>query len=147
MITITKDKQLVSNFIDHMGESRKTFRYFNKRNVSSIDNHLLTCLYQIDGVDFPVGYSHVDIDGRFWFGICVSEGYTGNGIGKALMEFTLSEFDKRIVNQNLYLTVDKNNLSAILMYKKFGFEVEKEYEIKMEVGTWDFIRMIRKSLN
>ena len=126
MITITKDKKVISKFIENMGKSSDTFRYFNKRSVDAIDNHLLTCVFNEENINYPIGYAHIDYDGeKFWFGVCVSDGFSGRGIGKELSKYIISEYFK-MKEQDLFLSVDKVNDVAIRMYSKLGFSVETE---------------------
>jgi ribosomal protein S18 acetylase RimI-like enzyme len=108
-----------------------TFRYFNKRSVNVISNHLIT-LILIDN-NLPVGYAHIDYDdNKYWFGICILENYQGKGYGKKLMEYIFNH--KKITNiDKIYLTVDKINDIAINLYKKYNFNIIEENDsyIKM----------------
>lgn len=101
-----------------------TFRYFNKRSVNVISNHLIT-LILIDN-NLPVGYAHIDYDdNKYWFGICILENYQGKGYGKKLMEYIFNH--KKITNiDKIYLTVDKINDIAINLYKKYNFYIIEE---------------------
>ena len=101
-----------------------TFRYFNKRSVNVISNHLIT-LILIDN-NLPVGYAHIDYDdNKYWFGICILENYQGKGYGKKLMEHIFNH--EKITNiDKIYLTVDKINDIAISLYKKYNFYIVEE---------------------
>jgi ribosomal-protein-alanine N-acetyltransferase len=103
-----------------------TFRYFSKRNIDVIDNHLLTIVLLKD--DESVGYAHIDFDdNKYWFGICIIPEYQGKGYGKLMMEYLFN--NKKLENINeIYLTVDKININAIGLYKKFNFNILSEKE-------------------
>jgi ribosomal protein S18 acetylase RimI-like enzyme len=96
-----------------------TFRYFNKRSIDVIKNHIIT-LILIDN-NLPIGYAHIDYhDNQYWFGICILDKYQGNGYGKQLMEYIFNH--EKIKNiDKIYLTVDKINTIAIKLYTKFNF--------------------------
>jgi ribosomal protein S18 acetylase RimI-like enzyme len=104
-----------------------TFRYFNKRSVNVISNHLIT-LILIDN-NLPVGYAHIDYDdNKYWFGICILENYQGKGYGKKLMEYIFNH--EKITNiDKIYLTVDKINDIAINLYKKYNFYIIEENDL------------------
>jgi ribosomal protein S18 acetylase RimI-like enzyme len=101
-----------------------TFRYFNKRSVNVISNHLITLILIDDNL--PVGYAHIDYDdNKYWFGICILENYQGKGYGKKLMEHIFNH--EKITNiDKIYLTVDKINDIAISLYKKYNFYIVEE---------------------
>ena len=70
------------------------------------------------------------------FGIVIQEEYQGLGVGTKLME--------KIINisvangiRKINLTVLAENETAIRLYKKFGFEIEKRYE-KREIWNEKF---------
>ena len=58
------------------------------------------------------------------FGIAVRDDWRGNGIGTALMEACLDLADNWLNLSRLDLRVYVDNVSAISLYKKFGFEIE-----------------------
>jgi ribosomal protein S18 acetylase RimI-like enzyme len=104
-----------------------TFRYFNKRAIDVIKNHIITLILIIDNL--PVGYAHIDYDdNKYWFGICILDKYQGMGYGKKMMEYIFSNEKIKNINQ-ICLTVDKINELAINLYKKFNFYTidEKDY--------------------
>jgi GNAT superfamily N-acetyltransferase len=126
-IIYEEDLQDLKNFfINICGESVNTFSYFLKRDFSIIKNHVTTNLV-FDGLD-PIAYSHLDRDGdKIWFGICVGQNYVGKKIGSLLLAHTLEQaLDNKCSCVNL--SVYKNNLPAINLYKKFGFMVYNENE-------------------
>lgn len=102
------------------------FRYFEKRNINIINNHYITIIGTIN--DIPIGYGHIDIDNNiYWLGICILEEYHGNGYGKYIMNYLINKFNESNV-QELYLTVDKNNIVAIKLYEKYNFKIIKDYD-------------------
>lgn len=128
------DLGMLSQFLLSAGSSLNTFRYFQNRPLSIIENHLITCLLVIENQ--PVGYGHLDKDAdTVWLGIAVSEGFKGKGLGKLIMNFLISAArDKRL--SKVKLTVDENNTSAISLYESFGFVKLcnfKENSIMMEL--------------
>ncbi|APA82175.1 GNAT family N-acetyltransferase [Francisella tularensis] len=55
------------------------------------------------------------------YSLAVSKNYQGQGIGKKLLEYILNNTDK-----NISLEVNTNNLIAISLYQKLGFEINKQ---------------------
>ena len=104
------------------GSDSKTFRYFNNRSFDCIENHLFTVLiYQKDE---PIGYGHLDPEGNVtWLGIYLSPNYRGKGYAKIIMGILLSH-----AKDDIQLTVDKTNISAVSLYDNFGFEITNENE-------------------
>ena len=100
------------------------FRYYDNRNIDIIKNHLLTLIITID--NNVVGYGHLDFEDIIWLGICVLEKYRGKGIGKCIMNYLLDYCKNNNINE-LYLTVDKQNIVAKNLYDKLGFAIKKEY--------------------
>ena len=104
-----------------------TFRYFQTRTIDTIKNHVLTLLLVKDGI--PIGYSHIDYDinsDRYWFGICILPCYHNKGYGNFMMNYMLSDPKINKIN-NIYLTVDNDNIYAIKLYVKHNFnEINKD---------------------
>lgn len=91
-----------------------TFRYFKNRVFEdAIKTHIVTLMYS------TYGYAHIDKDdktGRVYLGVCVMPEYQGKGIGKKLIEMLL-----KLHKEDIYLTVDKQNVAAISLYEKYKF--------------------------
>jgi GNAT superfamily N-acetyltransferase len=105
----------------------KTFRYFDKREFSCLDNHILTNLYYVE--NDCVGYGHLDHDGEnVWLGIMVLDNHVGKGYGNKIFEALINS-----TNSDISLSVDKINIKAINLYKKYKFVIfsENEYSYKM----------------
>lgn len=63
---------LVNQFLKNAGSSLQTFRYFQKRNIDSVHNHLVT--YVLKERNQVIGYGHLENeDNRVWLGISLIE--------------------------------------------------------------------------
>lgn len=114
-----KDIELLKSFLSFLSKGKSKFRYFNKRPVSVIENHLLTILLLED--DLPIGYGHLDKDDEIiWLGIAVSDNHISKGNGTIIMNY-LMDFAKKKRIEKITLSVDKDNLPAICMYRKMNF--------------------------
>lgn len=130
-----KNRHLLEVFLKLAGKSLLTFRYFNKRPLSSIKHHLVTCVGVMNRL--PIVYGHLDVElPNIWLGICVAEKYCGKGYGNKMMKFLTDWADKaeiRILN----LSVDKTNEVAYNMYLKYGFNETKQIgNIIIMERTW-----------
>ena len=111
----------ISAFLDNAGNSVDSFRYFDKRPLSIIENHLVTCLVSDEAGKY-VGYGHLDKDGdTVWLGIAVAEKMRGKGLGKKIMGFLVKRA-KELAIESVQLSVDTTNTAAIQLYLSFGFE-------------------------
>lgn len=118
------NKHYIDEFIENLGKSSDTFRYFQSRNSSVIEQHLVTYLYFIRNK--PVAYGHLDLeDNVTWLGIAVAENYTGKGLGKLIMQHLTNFADTNRIS-SIRLSVDKTNLEAIKLYYKFNFIFSEE---------------------
>jgi ribosomal protein S18 acetylase RimI-like enzyme len=126
MITIIEindnNKYLINDFLNNSIPS--TFRYFNKRTIDVLKNHIITLLLLVNNL--PIGYAHIDFDdNKHWFGICILDNYQRKGHGKKIMEYIFNH--EKIKNMDkIYLTVDKLNTGAIYLYHKFNFYTIEE---------------------
>lgn len=118
---IIKTKPTIENIETYFKyNNSEHFRYFNKRNFDVINNHIYNSLYYIE--DEIIGYGHIEFeDGKNWLGIFITDKYRGKGIGSIILEDLLNNSSK-----DTHLTVDKENISAIKLYKKFGFNIESD---------------------
>lgn len=115
-------------FIDNMGKSADTFRYFKTRNISCLKNHIITKLVYDVNSAYPIGYAHIDQElGKNWFGICIAESFIGKGVGFELMYNVIQDYDSKFKDP-LYLTVDNINMNAINLYKKMMFSIIEKRE-------------------
>jgi GNAT superfamily N-acetyltransferase len=107
-------------FLSKNKKSLLSFRYFNKRDLSVLDNHVYTSLYFNDNL--CIGYGHLDLDNdKVWLGLITSEDFRGLGVGQFILKDLISNYDGEI-----YLTVDFDNHVAINIYKKHGFTIIEE---------------------
>jgi len=122
---IPEDLQLLSAFLKDAGSSLNTFRYFGKRPLEIIQNHRYTILV-LNENSTPIGYGHLDPqEDIVWLGICVAENQVGKGYGKVIMAELTQKADFDGISE-LILQVDKANVSAIKLYKKFNFIISEE---------------------
>ena len=115
---------LVTEFLSHCGEQQH-FRYFNKRDISCVQNHFVTLIGVYENK--PIAYGHIDVENssKHWLGISVSNEYHGKGFGRQMMKAIIEAFEKSQI-EDLYLTVDKENTVAVELYKKFNFTITKD---------------------
>ena len=117
---------LLQQFINEAGSSLTSFRYFQKRPLSVIQNHLCTFLLINDHK--PVAYGHLDKEAEtIWLGIAVSEAYKGKGLGLQMMN-QLIGYAKQHNFKQIKLSVDNDNYSAVALYKKLGFVLSEQKE-------------------
>lgn len=121
------NSDLIKDFINNAGNSLSHFRYFNKRPISIIKNHIIT--YLIITNNIPICYGHLDKDeeGKIWLGICVIEKMMGRGFGTLMIQ-KLLDFAKIQDIKQIFLSVDKNNLTAQGLYEKFKFQIVENNE-------------------
>lgn len=113
------DILILENFISKMGDATKTFRYFEKRPPSVIKRHLVTLIMFCDNQ--PIGYGHLVLEnGNNWLGICIIPQFSGKGYGLQVLQALISK-GKSLELSNITLTVDKDNLPALSLYHKVGF--------------------------
>ncbi len=123
---------MLESFLQDAGTSLLHFRYFDKRPLECIKNHLCTFLISESGI--PIAYGHLDKEpgsdtrkSTIWLGIAVSENQKGRGWGMKMMEALLSFAAKNKLDV-IRLSVDKDNYNAISLYKKHGFIPDGEGE-------------------
>lgn len=78
--------------------------------------------------------------------IAVGKKYQGYGIGRLLMTDLLSDIQEAGVIKRLELQVQKRNEKAVLLYEKFGFQLEstRKYGARDEGGELiDVLEMVR----
>ena len=127
MVSVRQDNiHLLKDFIENMGTASKSFRYYNSRTTDVIKNHLTTLL--IIENDKPVAYGHLDSeDNVVWLGVCILPSFSGKGYGNNMMSELLKRAKKMHVLK-IQLTVDRDNKTAIVLYEKFNFKKEREFE-------------------
>lgn len=121
----------IRSFIKHAGSSLESFRYFNKRPLSVIKNHLYTVVFEIDGK--AAAYGHLDQeDDVVWLGIAVAQDFKQKGLGIAMMHDLIAKGKQRGVKE-IVLSVDKDNAAAIKLYEKLMFEHLRDLNEKVQI--------------
>jgi GNAT superfamily N-acetyltransferase len=112
---------LITRLLNESIKGRQTFRYFEKRPLDVIQNHIATCIMMNE--QNLVGYGHLDRDGDdVWLGILVSDSFTGQGIGSKIIDFLFQVAKDNGVSK-IKLSVDNDNIFAIKLYVKKGFKL------------------------
>ena len=112
---------LLENFIASLGDAAHTFRYFTKRSITALNNHLITLLL-LDDDGVAVGYGHLDQDAdMIWVGIAVLPNYQGKGLGNLIMQELMDAADTKGINE-LLASVDLSNTVSSSLFKKHGFD-------------------------
>jgi predicted GNAT family acetyltransferase len=110
--------QELIKLLESSPESKKTFRYYNNRDFSVLNNHLYSAIYY-DENDNIVGYGHLDSDDdKIWLGIIIQDDFHSKGYGNYIMDDLLLQTDKPI-----FLSVDVDNPVAQQLYKKKKFVI------------------------
>lgn len=117
-------RDLLSQFINELSENPiPSFRYFNKRNIDCIKNHIYTVVWTENNK--PVAYGHLDIEGdKTWLGVCVLEKYQGMNLGKFIVSVLIDTAKRK--GKDIHLSCDKENIVALNMYLKNGFFIVKK---------------------
>lgn len=149
----SSNSDVLQSFIDSLDEEKQTFRYFETRDISIIRNHVYTCVLMFD--DKPIGYGHLDKeDDIIWLGIVVKKNFQGQGASKRIMTLLINRARTLDINY-IQLSVDKNNIKAIKLYRKYGFDIISETEhtsflrkkvIKVGVSTLAFIGISKEEI-
>jgi len=119
-----EDISLLKKFLEDNYSGTKNFRYFEKRPLEIIKNHIVTYIF-FDGVEI-IGYGHLDLeDGLVWLGVMVSEKYRGKGFGKKIVKKLI-----KCHNGDITLSVDSDNKKAYNLYSSLKFTIiEKKDKI------------------
>ena len=117
----------IDNLLNLSNEALNSFRYFKTRSTTMVLCHKYNVICYYDSI--PCAYGHLDYDenSKLWLGILVADQYQNKGLGKRIMEMLLKAFYK-LNEKKLYLSVDKDNIKAINLYKKFGFDLLEKKE-------------------
>ena len=111
---------LVNGFLAVLGDGAASFRYFAKRPVETVFNHLLTVVL-LNDEESPVAYGHLDKEGaNLWLGIAVAQNMQGAGLGRKMLHY-LIDYARTEKETSITLTVDKNNTKAIQLYEANDF--------------------------
>ncbi|MBP1080596.1 ribosomal protein S18 acetylase RimI-like enzyme [Bacillus capparidis] len=114
------DREKGEAYIDETG-----FKKIIKNDTESINNLFLVA--EVD--ERIVGFSRCEgnrlkrTSHKVEFGICVLKEFRGYGIGKNLLKESVHWADSNGIKK-ITLNVIETNNKAIMLYKKYGFEVE-----------------------
>lgn len=118
----TSNIKLLKEFIK-LNDS-KYFRYYDKRNIDIIKNHLITIIIT-DNDNNIIGYSHIDNENDInWFGICILNKYKGNRYGTKCINYMIDYINKNNI-KNVKLSVDIENYIAVKLYLKYNFHIKE----------------------
>lgn len=67
-----------------------------------------------------INYSHLQVAA---YNVCVRKEFRSKGVGSYMISKLLEE----VGNQDIQLTVLKDNIPAIKLYEKFGFKIIEEF--------------------
>ncbi len=126
---------LLREFISN--ELSPHFRYFKSRTIETVlPNHLYTIVIRSLDTNTIEGYGHLDkdiISNKVWLGMCILNRSHGKGYGTKIIELLISKA-QTLHLESIFLTVDKNNYKARLLYHKYKFEeiISTATNIQME---------------
>ncbi len=123
------------------------FRYFKSRTLEvALPSHVYTVVIRSLDSQTVEGYGHLDKDAssnKIWLGICLLDRNQGKGFGNQIMHALITKA-KQLKLESIFLTVDKTNYKARLMYHKFGFceiintsdtiEMELKFSLELPVS-------------
>lgn len=127
ILEINRDNaELLQDFINGFNGEQHSFRYFERRTVDVVDNHIFTFILLLG--EQAVGYGHLDKeDDRVWLGIVVKKDYQGMGLSKEIMKILIDKAIELHVTA-IHLAVDHDNTKAIKLYDNFGFTLKETFE-------------------
>ena len=111
--TVKKEREFLQNIQSSILE--KMFLYEIRNEFEN----------KIVGICSIEGINKIRIKHRVDLAITVLKNYWGNGIGMALINYTI-DYCKMNSIKKIELTVRVDNERALKLYKKFGFEIEGE---------------------
>jgi perosamine synthetase len=122
--------EIYDKFLSKINNS--SFRYFHNRNIDCLDNHITTIVLYDTKKSIYFGYAHIDYVNKYWLGIYIHPDYQGQYIGSLLLKYVL-EYKNNDKLQEISLTVDLNNQTAINLYKKQNFTIVNTYDTYYEM--------------
>ncbi len=116
---------LIDSFLSEQSEISEHFRYFQSRDPHTIvQQHVYTIVGVDEETNQVIAYGHIDYEEKYWLGICIWKSYCGKGYGKQIMNELIEYADKNKII--LSLSVDKTNINAIQLYKRYNFSLTHE---------------------
>lgn len=127
---------LINDFLNNAGEKTlETFRYFEKRPLDIISNHLCTFIFVEEGL--CVAYGHLDKENStVWLGVAVAQNFLGKGYGIKMVQ-ELINAGKQFNISKITLSVDHTNIPAKSLYEKLGFVLSKK-EKSIDYYTFNY---------
>ncbi len=123
---VPADEQLVERFLAKLVKGAVQFRYFQKRPVSIIQNHLATAI-TLDPTGSPIAYGHLEKEGgKLWLGLAIADDQVNKGLGKSMLNFLVSNAATK-GESAVRLAVDKDNFIAQGLYQSAGFTKIGDY--------------------
>ena len=111
---------ILEDFLSRLSVGKQSFRYFDKRPLTIIEQHVCTLLLMEN--NRPVAYGHLDQEeDTVWLGIAVADDERGKGYGKQMMNALLQKA-RELEIPAITLTVDQDNEVAQRLYERMGFE-------------------------
>lgn len=104
-----------------------SFRYYNRRELTTCAFHMLTLLLKYEGS--PVAYGHIEQnDGFNWIGVYTTSDLRGSGLGGYVLSIIINYALDNAISK-LSLMVDKSNSIAQNLYSKYGFVRNKCFDL------------------
>ncbi|MCU0850651.1 MAG: GNAT family N-acetyltransferase [Candidatus Thermoplasmatota archaeon] len=128
--TITKnDIDDLYEFLIALSTDAKTFFHphkFDKKTLKQIYSSTKDHYFVLIKEKKIIGYSMLRLLGYNTpsFGVCIRNGYEHRGYGQLILDQTIQKA-KQLGYQEVILTIDKENIRALNLYQKNGFEVIK----------------------
>lgn len=118
-----KQEKFIESIGDSIAES-KYFRYWNV--VAFYDDSKI--------VGFGMYGKIESEDGRVWLDrYMIDKKYQGVGYGKKFLVLIMKKIEVLYSTQKIYLSIYKENLDAIKLYKNFNFQFNGELDTKGEL--------------
>ena len=110
-------------FLKVKGDTLEIHRKVSENPNDPVGKEAHDLSFYLDGKKIAdISISAVDSDRAFLYNFEVKKDYRGKGYGTAILKYVLKNYS---VNE---LTVNKDNIRAIDLYKRFGFKVGKEFK-------------------
>ncbi len=99
----------------------KKYTFLEKLDLTSYEKSRL--ILSNEGYFIPLIKESESFDGYNVTNICIDDNYRGQNIGKGLLGYYLDSVKGNVV----HLDVIADNIPAIKLYQKLGFQIESEY--------------------
>ena len=116
----TNQYDIFHSFLSKINDNK--FRYFNTRTIECLKQHIITLILYDKKYNKYIGYIHIDFEEKYWLGIYIVHEYQNKKLGSLLLQFILHHKKVYDINE-INLTVDIDNKSAIKLYKNLNFKI------------------------